>query len=150
MEELCDYQLADWLICKGIRAPNRIFPGEWLDPVWAKELGVTVPLITYQYAPRYPKLPGCYAWCDIACFITSFEVGSSEPFVAYVGKAVNLKARLYHHWNNGSLFLWEWADQHPYGWYPHVVCWFTPEEHRAAMESELIRILEPRFNRRRE
>jgi hypothetical protein len=93
----------------------------------------TPPLKEYDYSnPKYPVLAGCYAFYDP----TTYEV-------AYVGKAIQLPARLKEHWNvSDTLLNWENDDFCPY-----VAVWYCDPSDRAALEERLIRQLKPTLNR---
>lgn len=93
----------------------------------------TPPLRKYDYNnPTYPILSGCYAFYDP----TTYEV-------AYVGKAIQLLARLKEHWNvSNTLLDWENDDFCPY-----VAVWYCDPSERAALEERLIKQLNPSLNR---
>lgn len=139
---ISDQELELWLTIMGAPRPDISFSGELLDKVIRYELCLDVPLYPLlcptDTSPRYYKLPGCYAWCDVETLS-----------VAYVGKAVNLKARLYHHWHHPG-FMNKWANDNPFGWFPWAVCWFTAENEKAALEAHLLDVLCPPYNRKRE
>lgn len=91
------------------------------------------PLRKYDYSnPKYPMLSGCYAFYDP----TTYEV-------AYVGKTIQLPARLKEHWNTSGILLdWENDDFCPY-----VAVWYCDPSERAALEERLVKQLKPSLNR---
>jgi len=80
---------------------------------------------------RYAKLPGCYAWVD-----------PDTDEVWYVGKAINLRARLSEHWRH-SPFIDDMIAQDIC---PAVYVWLSGE--RAGLERQLIDSLQPLRNKR--
>lgn len=111
-----------------IESADVIFEATLLDPT----VGAP-PLSKYDYRnPKYPILSGCYAFFDA----TSYEV-------AYVGKAIQLAARLKDHWNTSDTLL-EWENE---DFAPYVAVWYCSPDERAILEANLIKQLQPTLNR---
>lgn len=127
-----------FLTSQGIQAPDCIFPAELLDPSIRKELNKPHPL--KQTKETNYTLPGCYAWIG--------EGKDRLIEVKYIGKALKLKSRLMQHYTgHRSRFLNVWLrDEETF--MPFIAVWFSEE--RASLESKLIKVLKPKYNRRNE
>ena len=130
-----------------------------LDPCTRREMNLEPPLKTRRIQrpsgsiskrPYRYILPGCYAFYSDGTYKTPKRAErEDEPFVLYVGKAINLQARIQKHFTGRSYFLTKhlndlWENDIPFE--PMVAVWYTPPDERASLESKLIEILKPKYN----
>ncbi|MGZ8843298.1 MAG: DUF433 domain-containing protein [Pyrinomonadaceae bacterium] len=142
-DDYYDSDIAAFFTSKRVQLPDFIFDACLLDRQWESSVGIQCPLrerrtVTHQY------LSGCYAWIQLG------ENSADVCEVMYVGKAARLRNRLGAHFLHAKFLdlWWEEMNKLNRSYIPFVAVWLT--KNRAALESELLKRLTPRFNRRRE